>query len=262
MVYIDKTRCIGCLRCVRVCPMGVLVPGTGDRTPEVHPRRRCIQCMHCAAGCPNMAVRFEELPPEEVYPELPETASSLEKLIRWRRSVRSYSEKLPPKELIQKALDAANFAPSGKNQRAYRYTVVWGKKRVAALRDKCLSLCAEYGEAPELNKLFANGTDLLTCGAPCMIVAWSPDGCLNPRLDPAVSMAELELLLVQEGLSTCWGGYLRQVSDRFPEVRKDLGLGENDRVRCALMVGYAKGERYLRTVWRPAAEALWLEGEE
>ena len=140
--------------------------------------------------------------------------------------------------------------------------MVWGKKRVAALRDKCLSLCAEYGEAPELNKLFANGTDLLTCGAPCMIVAWSPDGCLNPVLDPAVSMAELELLLVQEGLSTCWGGYLRQVSDRFPEVRKDLGLGENDRVRCALMVGYAKGERYLRTVWRPAAEALWLEGEE
>ena len=62
MVYIDKTKCIGCLRCVRVCPMGVLVPGTGDRTPEVHPRRRCIQCMHCAAGCPNMAVRFEEVP--------------------------------------------------------------------------------------------------------------------------------------------------------------------------------------------------------
>ena len=114
----------------------------------------------------------------------------------------------------------------------------------------------------ELNKLFAYGTDLLTCGAPCLIVAWSPEGCLNPVLDPTVSMAELELLLVQAGLSTCWGGYLRQVSDRFPEIRQDLGLGENDRVRCAIMVGYAKGEKYLRPVWRPEAPVLWLDGSE
>ena len=79
-------------------------------------------------------------------------------------------------------------------------------------------------------------------------------------VDPAVSMAELELLLVRAGLSTCWGGYLGQVSDRFPEIRRELGLGENDRVRCAIMVGYAKGEEYLRSVWRPEAPILWMDG--
>ena len=67
-----------------------------------------------------------------------------------------------------------------------------------------MNLCLEYGEAPELPKLLAKGTDLLTCGAPCMIVLHSPDDCLNPVLDAAVGMAQLELLLVHKGLGTCW----------------------------------------------------------
>ena len=255
MVYIDASLCINCQSCLRACPMGVFVPG--DTSPQVHPKRRCIQCMHCAAICPKMAVRFEELSQAEVYPPLPE--EPLEALLETRRSVRSYSGRLPSRELIEHALNVASYAPSGKNQRAYRFTVVYGAEQVASLRELCLRLCAETGEAPELNKLDARGTDLLTCGAPCMIVAWSPEVCLNPVLDPAVAMAELELLLVRQGLSTCWGGYLRQISDRFPEVRSLLGLPGDCRVRCALMVGYAKGEQYRRPVWRPKAEAVWLE---
>ena len=254
MVYIDTNLCVNCKSCLRACPMGVFVPG--EDSPAIHPNRRCIQCMHCAAICPRTAIRFEELTPEQVYPPLPE--DPLAQLIQTRRSVRSYSDRLPPRALIQSALNTANYAPSGKNQRTYRFTVVWGAEQVRQLRDQCLALCAEYGEAPELNKLMARGTDLLTCGAPCMIVAWSPEDCLNPVLDPAVSMAQLELVLVRAGLSTCWGGYLRQVSDRFPNIRETLGLEEGCRVRCALMVGYAKGERYLRPVWRPDVEAIWL----
>lgn len=258
MVYIEKSLCIGCGKCIRGCPMGVFVPGTP--TPEVHPRRRCIECMHCAAGCPKKAIRFAGMTEAEVYPETPE--NPLEKLIMTRRSIRHYSDRLPDKAVIRRALDVANHAPSGKNQRAYRYTVVWGKGRVEKLRDDCLRLCTEFGEAPELPKLQAKGIDLLTCGAPCMIVAWSPDDALNPVLDPAVAMAELELPLVESGLSTCWGGYLRQVSDRFPEIRETLGIPAGSRVRCALMVGYAKGETYLRPVRRPEADALWLTEEE
>lgn len=255
MVYIDQKLCVNCKTCQRLCPMGVFV--AGEKTPEVHPRRRCIQCMHCAGACPKKAIRFDELPTEAVYPEM--SAQPLERLIRERRSIRNYSDRLPDKAVIRKALDIAAYAPSGKNQRAYRYTVVWGKNKVAELRDRCLALCEAFGEAPELPKLMKYGTDLLTCGAPCMIVAWSPDDCLNPVLDAAVVMAQLELLLVNEGLGTCWGGYLRQVSDRFPEIRTYLGIPEGAHVRCALMVGYAKGEKYMNPVWRPAAEANWLE---
>lgn len=257
MVTIDKNLCIGCNTCQRLCPMGVFVKG--EKTPEVHPRRRCIECMHCAGACPKKAIRFDSLTVEETYP--PKATEPLEDLIRSRRSIRNFSDKLPEKAVVQKALDLANYAPSGKNQRAYRYTVIWGKDKVLELRDKCMALCEEFGEAPELPKLLKYGTDLLTCGAPIMVVLWSPDDCLNPVLDAAVAMAQLELILVSEGLGTCWGGYLRQVSDRFGEIREYLGIPEGCHVRCALMAGYPKAEKYPNPVWRPKAEANWLEGE-
>lgn len=257
MVSIDKSLCIDCGTCLRNCAMGVF--RRGEAGVEIHPNRRCILCMHCAGSCPKKALRFDGLTEAETYPE--GVSEPLEKLIRSRRSIRHYKDQLPPKELLKKAMNTAFYAPSGKNQRAYRLTVVWGKEQVEGLRDRCLALCEEFGEAPELPKLMKQGTDLLTCGAPCMIVAWSPEDCLNPVLDPAVYLAQLELLLVQEGLGTCWGGYLRQVSDRFPEIREMLGMPEDCRVRCALMVGYPKGERYPNPVWRPEAPAVWLEGE-
>lgn len=254
MVYIDQTLCINCKTCLRLCPMGVFV--AGENTPEVHPRRRCIQCMHCAGACPKKAIRFEELPHQDIYPAPAE--DPLEQLIKSRRSIRHFSKKLPEKALLQQALNTAAYAPSGKNQRAYQYTVLYGAQKVLELRELCLSLCREFGEAPELPKLMDKGTDLLTCGAPCMVVLWSPDDCLNPVLDAAVSMAQLELLLVNQGLGTCWGGYLRQVSDRFPEIREYLGIPQGHHVRCALMVGYAQGETYRNPVWRPEAQTFWL----
>ena len=254
MVMIDKSRCIGCGACIRGCSMGVFV--MGEDGPEVHPKRRCIQCMHCAAACPRQAIGFSELAEEDVYPPLPE--EPLEKLLKTRRSIRHFQEKLPPRELVEKALDTAMYAPSGKNQRAYEFTVLWGLDKTRTLRDRAIALCDQVGEAPELGKLLAKGTDLLTCNAPVMIVAWSPDDCLNPVLDPAAAMAQLELSLVQAGLGTCWGGYLRQVSDRFPELREMLGIREDCRVRCALMTGYAEKEKYIRRVWRPKAKVTWI----
>lgn len=254
MVTIDKTRCIACGACLRGCSMGVFV--NGPEGPEVHPRRTCIQCMHCAAACPRQAIGFSELTAEEIYPPMPEEL--LEKLLKTRRSIRHFQEKLPPKELVQKALDTAMYSPSGKNQRAYEFTVLWGLEKTRALRDRAIALCREFGEAPELPKLLEKGTDLLTCNAPVMIVAWSPEDCLNPVLDPAVAMAQLELCLVQAGLGTCWGGYLRQISDRFAELREMLGLREDCRVRCALMTGYAEKEKYIRSVWRPKASVHWI----
>ena len=89
-----------------------------DSSPaEVHP----VYALR--GGLPGKAIRFEELETAAVYPPMPE--EPLEQLIRTRRSIRHYSAKLPPKELIQRALDTANYAPSRKNQQVY--TVVWGR---------------------------------------------------------------------------------------------------------------------------------------
>lgn len=257
MFHIDAERCIGCNSCVRSCPMGVLAKG--EKAPVIRPDRRCIRCMHCAAACPREAVEFDGLAREEQYRARPE--DSLEALVKSRRSVRHFQEKLPDREVIQWALDTAAWAPSGKNQHANRWTVLWGKDVTGEVCRMALDYCEATGEAPELPKLAARGVDLITCGAPCLIIGWSPLECLNPCLDTAVAMTTVELLLSSRGLSTCWGGYLRQITDVCPVLQEKLGIPQGAKMQCALMVGYADRETYRNIPYRPAAEAFWVTGE-
>lgn len=255
MFTCDAEKCIGCGSCVRVCPMGYLK--LEDGRPAPRERRRCISCMHCAAACPKRAVHFDELPLGADYPPVPE--NELERLVKSRRSVRKFSPEPPERGDIQWALDCAEYAPSGKNIHANRWTVVYGREQTASLTQMVLDVCREKSVAPELPKLFEKGTDLICCGAPCMIVGWSPDDTLNPVVDPAVALATAELLLVSRGYVTCWGGYLRQVSDEDAALRARLGVPDGCRVRCALMVGLPGAERYPNIPYRPEAAIEWRD---
>ena len=44
--------------------------------------------------------------------------------IKTRRSVRSYKDLPVPKELIDKVIEAGNYAPTGNNTQAWRFVVV------------------------------------------------------------------------------------------------------------------------------------------
>ena len=254
MFTCDGERCVGCGSCVRACPMGYLQLDGGKAAPRE--RRRCIGCGHCVAACPKKAVHFDELAPGQDYIPVPDDA--LEALVKSRRSVRKFSHQLPAREDIAWALDTAEYAPSGKNAHEFRWTVVYGREKTLELTERVLDVCRKTGQAPELPKLYEKGTDLICCGAPCMIVGWSPDAALNPVVDPAVALTTVELLLVHRGYATCWGGYLRQISDVDEGLRAYLGVPEGCRVRCALMVGRPGAERYPNIPHRPAAQPVWI----
>ena len=252
MITFDPTKCVGCGSCVRVCPMGYL--GMEDRIPAPRERRRCIQCGHCVATCPRQAVSLE-VPGTALSCPAPENA--LEELIVRRRSVRHFRPDTPPREIIQRALDLAEYAPSGKNAHLHRWTVLYGLEETEKVTQMALDFAQRTGEAKELIKIRAAGTNLLTCDAPCVILAWSPDDALNPVADPALAMALVELQLNRAGLATCWGGYLKQIAQADRTLSAYLGIPEGSNLRCALMVGYAQGERYPNQPPRPRAEICW-----
>ncbi len=60
-VVIDKTKCIGCLTCVLVCPYGAISES------EQGVAQKCELCLQnscgepaCVKGCPNRAIVYEE----------------------------------------------------------------------------------------------------------------------------------------------------------------------------------------------------------
>ncbi|MBQ7599340.1 MAG: 4Fe-4S binding protein [Clostridia bacterium] len=61
VVRIDRSKCVGCLTCVLVCPYGALSPG------EDGIMQKCELCLEnacgapaCVTGCPNKAIVYEE----------------------------------------------------------------------------------------------------------------------------------------------------------------------------------------------------------
>lgn len=60
-VCIDKTKCVGCLTCVLVCPYGAV---TSDESGAVMKCELCLKNSSgepaCVKGCPNNAIVYEE----------------------------------------------------------------------------------------------------------------------------------------------------------------------------------------------------------
>ena len=75
----------------------------------------------------------------------------------------------------------------------------------------------------------------------------------------ALALTIVEMQLNKAGLGTCWGGYLGQIARADRELSAYLGIPEGANLRCALMVGYAKGESYPNQPPRPRANILWKE---
>lgn len=249
-IMFDKARCVRCGSCVRICAMGHL--RMTEDGPAATGRGACMGCLQCAAVCPRQAV-LDGGAPAIVEPP----ADPIEALVTSRRSVRHFRSDPPERGLIEWALQRAGYAPSGKNRHDNRWTVVYGPERVHAVRELALRHCEETGEAPELVRFAEKGLDLLTAGAPVILIAWSPDDCLNPCVDAAVALETAELLLVSRGLGTCWGGYLRQIAGHCPALKAMLGIPDGCSMQACMMVGLPDGPRFPNTPKRPDPEIFW-----
>lgn len=255
MISIDRTLCIGCARCVAACPMGIFRQGE-DGGVEVGREKRCIRCGHCSAACPCRAVRFEDLTTRQTYPAPRE--DDLARLVEGRRSIRRFRPEPPAKELLEDAMSAASFAPSAKNRRVARWTVLYGKERADRAARLALDWAVETHVDPALTAMARGGVNLVTCGAPCVLVCHALRAA-EAVTDGAIAMTTLELLLVKAGLGTCWAGYFARISDVAPALRAWMGLPEEDEVLCALMAGYPDGDTYPNLPPRTDMKINWID---
>lgn len=254
MMTIDKTRCIECGACITACSMGIFRRGEDGK---VFAREKaCMDCFHCAAACPARAVTVHDMPEETAYPGEPE--SPLRRALLSRRSIRHFTGELPDRTVIQSALDAASYAPSGKNEHRNRWTVVYGRERVEELYQLVLEWAGSVEYYKHLVWLARKGVDPVTCGAPCLILGHNHPDALNPQDDTVIATFLAEQLLVEGGLGTCWSGYFRAAAQKSEALQKRLGLPEGHRVYSVLMVG-VPAERYPNIPYRPSAEIHWVE---
>ena len=145
-----------------------------------------------------------------------------------RRSVKSFKEDLPPKELIEKVIKAGTYAPSGKNMQSPIIIAVTNKQ----IRDELSKTCARLRNI-EFDPFY---------GAPVALVVLANKDWFTYVYDGSVVMENMLLEAHSLGLGACWIHHTKETweTDFCTELIKKLGIKGNFEGIGTCVLGYPK----------------------
>ena len=148
-----------------------------------------------------------------------------------RHSCRSFTEQPVESEKLQDLLTAAVWAPSGRNEQSWHFTLLANTEKIQALA----AAVREADNRPAGYNFFAP--------AAFLIVSGERDN-RNSFLDAGAAMENVLLTATSLGLGTCWINQVRDQCD-VPAVRAlltEYGTPEDHIVTCSAAIGYIAKE--------------------
>lgn len=145
------------------------------------------------------------------------------KVIRTRRSVRSFKKDPMPEEVLNRVLEAARVAPSGSNRQPWKFILVKNE----TLKQKMISACDNQefiAEAPLI---------VVACGQKLPINRGGYMGEMSMLVDVSIAFTHLILAARAEGLGTCWIGAFEN-----EEIKKLLEVPDEYEVVAVTPLGY------------------------
>ncbi|WP_028577630.1 nitroreductase family protein [Desulfomicrobium escambiense] len=257
---IDESRCIQCGECAADCPVRIIDMSQGLPRISLQRQGLCIRCQHCLAVCPTAALSILGVDPDASVEILPPSPDGLENLIKSRRSVRRYRPEAVERAVLDRLMGAVAYAPTGKNERKVRFTLVDDPEvmaRIRVLTMEGIRRAVDEDGLPDGMEFFAKfltawdqGRDIIFREAPHMLIASSPREATSGEADPFIALSYFELMAASLGLGTVWCGYARwALQSVVPELGRKLGIPSDHRSMYVVMFGYP-AVRYARAVQR------------
>lgn len=273
MMIVKKDKCIACGLCINDCPARCITR-KDDKAFIVN--KICIGCGHCIAICPKFAVTTAEDKMKEVIPYKKETfyiePENLLNLIKFRRSIRQFTDQKVETEKIKKIIEAGRFTETARNLQDVSYIVI--TKDIDQIRLFVMESLYHMGKhilenlTPESmpHKRYAkmwvdvyeayqkdpNIEDRIYFQAPALILVVSPT-----PINGGLASANMELMTNALGLGTFYSGFTVRAAQNNQKIREFLGLKEEEQIITCMAIGYPK-VNYLRTVPRNPARVTWL----
>lgn len=277
MISINLEKCIGCGLCAKDCQCSDIKIIDGVAHPLY---KSCLSCGHCIAVCPQNAVTIDEYDMKEVvsyskdkfYIEPEKVLNS----IKYRRSIRHFTEKSVEKDKIAKIIEAGRFTPSSGNRQPISFVVVQDKMDhlTKLTLDVLYDMACSY-EPNEEDSLDSQkkrysvmwkmmyrqynkyGEDTLFFNAPAIIIVLSDKNLsFNPFIDGGLAAANMQTMADSLNLGACFNGFFAFAS-HDKKIREFLNISDNKVVVTALLLGYTNN-KYYRTVPRKRAEINWI----
>jgi nitroreductase/NAD-dependent dihydropyrimidine dehydrogenase PreA subunit len=274
-IIIEKEKCSGCGLCVTVCKDFGLEIKEKKAGLSGNSLFGCIACGHCMAVCPNGAIKIRgrELSEDDLL-ELPAENESvsfenLNNLFVRRRSIREFKDKPVEKEIIEKILTAASFAPMGLPPTDVNVLVINGKKEVRKFAEDFCALLEKmkWFFSPWFIKLFGRflmgkkerelfdgfvipafnafiehmkkGNNIVNYDAPVMLYFYGTE--YSDPADPIIAATYAMTAAESLGLGTCMLGAMHPMLQNGKEAEKfrsEHGIKNKSREGLFLILGY------------------------
>ncbi len=293
-ISIDRHVCKKDGLCVQLCPVRIYEMPAGEFPAISHPEECCL-CGQCVAGCPNGAIHhsgFDRSLFSQIAQQARLTPETAYELLSQRRSVRNYTSEVPPRELLEKIIEVAAFAPGSPNHRigwVRNFVVVSGEENM----EQILKMTAEYVRrtyklitglvvrtaarfdesakaamevAPDLAmrlKEYEAGRDAILYNAPAAIFAYAPVTSSFPQIDSDTAMYSVLLMAHVYGLGACWNGLLQGAAAGdhlrgFTQLSEFLKIPKGHKCYAAATIGFPAVR--LHRVPHREVHITWMDG--
>ncbi len=270
MLTIDKNLCKQDGLCVTECPVSVITMKDPDSMPETVAGAEtvCLNCGHCVAVCPHAALSHEATPLEvctEINKGLTIGSEEAVQFLRSRRSVRVFKDKPVEKQLVEKIIKIASYAPTGSNLQMVEWMIFSDKSKLQELSGLAIdwlrvALNENAATAPpymaKLIKAWEGGHDAILRNAPVLVLGMVNKEARNGLVDTTIALSYLDLIAPKYGLGTCWAGLLQGAMLHSPPVKKAMGITDDHPFHYPMMLGYNKS-RYYRLPERKEPQIHW-----
>lgn len=271
LFVVDEEKCKKDGICAAECPVGIIRFEKGGTAPKPADRlvEMCIRCGHCVAVCPEGAMTHEYLRPDQCPPVKKEwllDPERTEHFLRSRRSIRNFNKQPVDRNILERLIDVARYAPSGHNSQAAEWIVISdpvGVHKAAGFvidwMRTIINRKPEVAQAMGLEffvKAWEKGEDKICRNAPHMIITHALTKEPTGAQACTIAMTYLDLAAPSFGLGTCWAGFFTLALNKLPDMQGAVGLPDGNTCHGAVMLGFPKYQ-YYRMPLRSDPKITW-----
>ena len=164
-----------------------------------------------------------------------------------RRSTRRMKPEIPPREIIEKIIEAGRAAPSGSNSQTTHMLVITQKKVLSELANLVKEAFAAMEAAPDAYVSLRHsisaakkGDYVFHYGAPVLIVTAYRKVYGNAIADSACVLENMMIAANATDLGSCWINQLHWLDEnkKIRAYMENLGLKQDETITGGLILGY------------------------
>ncbi|MBO1679720.1 nitroreductase family protein [Bittarella massiliensis (ex Durand et al. 2017)] len=252
-VIIDRSRCVGCGLCSRVC-VAHNIAVSGQKAGTIGDA--CIFCGQCLAVCPQKAISMAGCGDGQVEKkgDVRLCPDAVLDVIRFRRSIRTFQQRAVPREVLEQVLEAGRLTHTAKNAQDLSFVVLDRERdRVEGMALKLFRAVRPIvGRFSPLARNSRIDDHFFFFRAPIAIAVLAEN-----RTNGVLAAQNMEFVAEANGLGVLYSGFFTMAARASRKIKQAIGVPKGKQVAMTLVLGYP-GVKFLRSTPHRELDARYL----